>query len=192
MTIFLSLLLLLAPVKLEHGRFTILKDGKKIGSEDFSVMKRGAGYSVEGKITLGELMKSSQMELDDKLAVTSYQVSSNDGSIAVKVMKPVSELKTVVNGETSTADFRFPDGGVILDNDFFHHYLILLYRAQVGQNSLPVFVPQDMRVGTASVRATAPRTYDLAIGEVRLQATVDADGSLTKLVVPAANVVVER
>jgi len=190
--IFLSLLLLLAPVKLERGHFTILKDGNKIGSEEFSIAKRGTGYFVEGKTMLGEMMTSSQMELDQKLAVTSYEVSSREGSISVKVTPPVSELKTVVNGETSSADFRFPDGGVILDNNFFHHYLILLYRAQAGQNSLAVFVPQDMRVGSATIRSTSPRTYDLTVGEVRLQATVDGGGSLTKLVVPAANVVVER
>jgi hypothetical protein len=190
--VFFSLLLLLAPVKLEHGQFTILKDGKKIGTEDFSIAKRGAGYLVEGKTAIGELVISSQMELDDKLAVVSYQVSSREGSIGVKVTPPVSELQSVVNGETSSADFRFPDGGVILDNNFFHHYLILMYRMQAGQNSFSVFVPQDMRVGTATVRNVGPRTFDISVGEVRLQATTDAAGSLTKLVVPSANVVVER
>jgi len=97
-----------------------------------------------------------------------------------------------VNGETSSADFRFPDGGVILDNDLFHHYLILMYRVQAGQNSFPVFVPRDIRNGTATVRRIAPGRYDLDVGDVRLQATTDADGTLTKLVVPSANVVVQR
>ncbi len=105
---------------------------------------------------------------------------------------PVSELQSIVQGETSTADFRFPEGGVILDNNFFHHYLILLYRVQAGQSSFSVFVPHDLRVGAATVRAAGPRTYDLEVGEVKLQATIEADGSLTKLTVPAANVVVQR
>jgi hypothetical protein len=187
-----SLLLLLAPIRLERGQFTILKDGSKIGTEDFSIAKRGSGYLVEGKITIGDLVISSQMELDDKLRVTSYQVSSREGSLVVKVASPVSELQSVVNGETSTADFRFPDGGVILDNDFFHHYLILMYRVQAGQNSFSVFVPRDMRDGSATVRRTGPASYDLDVGEVRLQATTDSDGRLTKLVVPSANVVVQR
>jgi hypothetical protein len=190
--LFFSLLLLLAPVKLEHGQFTILKDGQKIGTEDFSISKRGAGYLVEGKMMIGDLVISSHMELDDKLDVTSYEVSTVQGSLEVKVTPPVSELKSVVNGETSSADFRFPEGGVILDNNFFHHYLILMYRVQAGRNSFSVFVPQDMRVGTATVRRTAARTYELGVGEVKLQATTDADGSLTKLVVPSANVVVQR
>ena len=192
MNVLFSLLILLAPVKLEHGQFTILKDGKKIGTEDYTIAKRGAGYFVEGKTAIGETVVSSQMELDDKLGVTSYQVSSREGSIAVKVTPPVSELQSIVNGETSTADFRFPERGVILDDDFFHHYLILMYRVQAGQNSFSVFVPREMRNGTATVRSTGPGKYDLQVGEVRLQATTDADGRLVRLAVPAVNVMVER
>lgn len=192
MNVLFLLILLFAPVKLEHGQFSILKDGKKVGTEDFSIVKRGSGYVVEGKTTIGEIVVSSQMELDERLRVTSYQVSSPQGSIGVKVTQPVSELQTVVNGETSSADFRFPEDGIILDDNLFHHYLILMYRVQAGQNSFSVFVPQDMRNGTATVRKTGPGRYDLEAGDVRLQATTDADGKLTRIVVPAANVVVER
>ncbi len=163
-----------------------------MGTEEFSVSRRGAGYFVEGKTTIGNDVISSQMELDEKLAVTSYEASSSEGSIHVKVTPPVSELKSIVKGETSTAEFRFPEGGVILDNNFFHHYLILLYRVQTGQSSFAVFVPHDLRVGAATVKTAGPRTYDLEVGEVKLQATIDSDGSLTKLAVPAANVVVQR
>ena len=110
----------------------------------------------------------------------------------VKIESPISELQTVVGGETASADFRFPDGGVILDNNFFHHYLVLLYRAQAGQNNFSVFVPQDKSIGTATVRSTGPRAYDIDVGDVKMKATMDAEGKLIKLTVPAANVVVER
>jgi hypothetical protein len=192
MDVLLLLLLLLAPVKLEHGRFIITKDGKRVGTDEFSVTRRGSGYLVEGKTTIGDVVKSSRMELDASLVATSYEASSQAGSIRVKITPPVSELQSIVNGETSSADFRFPEGGAILDNDFFHHYLILLYRVQEGQKSFSVFVPQDLRVGTATVRSIGPHTYDLQVGEVRLEATTDADGSMTRLTVPSANVVVQR
>jgi hypothetical protein len=193
MSVLLSLVLLLAPVKAEHGQFNIMKDGKKIGAEEFTLSKTGSGYSLEGKTTIGDLTITSQMELDDKLAPASYTVSSKEGTIRVKVASPISELQTAVNGHASaSADFRFPDGGVILDNNFFHHYLILLYRVHTGLNTFPVFVPQDMRVGSATVRSTGPRTYDLEVGDVKLQGTTDADGRLIRLTVPSANVVVER
>jgi len=192
MNVLLSLVLLLAPVKIEHGRFNVIKDGKRIGTEEFSVTKQGVGYVIDAKTTIGDLTISSKMEMDDKLAPTSYEASSREGTMRVRVASPISELQTVVGGETSSADFRFPDGGVILDNNFFHHYLILLYRAQAGRNTFPVFVPQDRSIGAATVRSTGPRTYELEFGDVKMQATTDADGALIKLTVPTANVVVER
>ena len=192
MNALLSLLLLLAPVKIEQGRFNIVKDGKKIGTEEFTVGRRESNYTINGKLTIGDLTISSRMELTENLIPVSYEAATPGGAIRVKVASPLSELQTVVGADTSSADFRFPDRGVILDNNFFHHYLVLLYRAQSGQTNFEVFVPQDMRVGTATVRSTGPRMYDLQVGDVKMQATTDADGSLIKLTVPGANVVVER
>jgi hypothetical protein len=192
MSALLSLLLLLAPVKLEHAQFNIVRDGNKIGSEEFTVAKQGANYLIDGKTTIGDMTISSRMELDDKLLPVSYQASSREGTLRVKIASPISEIESVVAGETSSADFRFPDGGLILDNNFFHHYLVLLYRAQAGQSAFTVFVPQDRSLGTATVRSTGPRAYDLQVGEVKMQATTDSDGRLLKLSFPSARVVVER
>src|SRR5213594_1241801 len=192
MIILLSLGLLLAPIKTENGRFTIYQDGKRIGTEDFSVVQRQQGYLVEGRTSIGEVKISSRMELNEKLTPTFYEYSDSRNTIRVKIENPISELETTISGKSSSADFRFPEGGVILDNNFFHHYLILLYRVQAGQSSFSVFVPHDLRVGAATVRPAGPRTYNLDVGEVKLQATIDAEGSLMKLAVPAANVVVQR
>jgi hypothetical protein len=192
MTLLLSILLLLTPIKVEQGRFNIIKDGKRIGTDEFTITLNGSNYVMNGRVAIGSLVISSKMELNDKLMPLSYEVSNSEGAIRVNVTPPISELQTVAGGKTSTADFRFPDSGVILDNNFFHHYLILLYRVQQGQTDFGVFVPQDMRVGSALVRSTGPRTYDLQVGDVRLQATTDVDGSLIKLAVPDAKVVVER
>ena len=95
MNALLSLLLILAPVKLEHGRFVITKDGKRVGVEEFSIARRGSGYLVEGKTTIGEVVKSSRMELDAKLVATSYEASSEAGTIRVQITSPLSELQSV-------------------------------------------------------------------------------------------------
>ena len=194
MSMLLSLLLLLAPVpiKTEHGRFNIVKDGQNVGTDEFTVSRHDSNYVVEGKTTLGGMTVTSRMEVTEKLVPVSYEASTPDGTMRVTVASPISELQTVVNGETSSADFRFPEGALILDNNLFDHYLILMYRVQAGEKKFSVFVPQDRSVGSATVRSTGPRTYELEIGDVRMQATVDNDGTLTKLVVPAAKVVVER
>ena len=192
MTILLPLILLLAPIKVEHGRFNITKDGKKIGAEEFSIAMQGKNYTVDGKVTIGEVTISSRMELDDKLAPVSYEASSPEGKMRVTISSPISELQAIVGDETSSADFRFPEGGIILDNNLFHHYLILLYRVQTGQTNFPVFVPQERSAGTATVRATGPGAYELQLGDLKMEATTDHEGKLIKLTVPSANVVVER
>jgi len=191
MNLLLSLVLLLAPIKIETGQFNIVQDGKKIGTEQYSVTKIQTGYRIEGRTTLDNI--SSKMEVDENLVPTFYEYTKGQGTIRVKVNSPVSELESTVPGaQPETIDFRFPERGIILDNNFFHHFLILLYRFQSGERMFSVFVPQDMRVGSASVRPTGPRSFDLEVGDVKLQATTDADGRLMRLTVPDAKVVIER
>jgi hypothetical protein len=193
MNLWLLLLLLLpAPVKVEHGKFNITQEGRKIGTDEFTISRHNSNYVLESKTMIGDVVTSSRMELSDKLIPVSYEVSSAEGKISVTVNSPLSELQTVVKGDTSSADFRFPESGAILDNNFFDHYLMLIYRAQAGQTNFSVFVPQDRRVGMATVHSTGQRSYDLEVGDVHMQASVDNDGSLTRLVVPSAKVVVER
>ena len=192
MNLLFPLILLLAPIKLETGHFTIYQDGKKIGTENFTISKSDQGYLVRGQTNIAGLDISSRMELNEKLVPTFYEYSNAQGTIRIKVSTPTSELESIVDGDNSSIDFRFPEGGLILDNNFFHHYLIMLYRAQRGQTMFPVFVPQDMRVGTATVRSTGQQTYDLEAGDVKLQAATDSDGRLIRLEVPDAKVLVER
>src|SRR5262245_40565579 len=192
MSVLLSFLLLLTPIKIEHGRFNIVKDGKKIGTDEFTVVMRGSEYLIDGKATVGDVTIYCKTELNSKLEPICYEVASQQGLIRIKVASPVSEMQTVVGADSSSTDIRFPEGGVILDNNFFHQYLVLLYRAQMGQTNFSVFVPQDMSVGSAEIRSTGPRTYDLEVGDIKMQATTAPDGSLIKLTVPSANVVVER
>jgi hypothetical protein len=191
MNLLLPLVLLLAPIKIETGQFNIVQDGKKIGTEQYSVTKIQTGYRIEGRTTLDNI--SSKMEVDENLVPTFYEYTKGQGSIRVRVNSPLSELESTAAGvQPETIDFRFPERGIILDNNFFHHFLILLYRFQSGERMFSVFVPQDMRVGSASVRPTGPRSFDLEVGDVKLQATTDADGRLMRLTVPDAKVVIER
>jgi hypothetical protein len=192
MSLVLFLAVLLAPIKLENGQFNILQDGRKIGTEQYSITKAQEGYKVEGRTMIGDLNISSKMDLDDKLVPTFYEYSNNPGTIRVKITNPLGELETITNGETSAIDFRFPERGVILDTNFFHHFLILLYRAQMGERMFSVFIPQTMAVGSVSVQTTGSRTFNLDTGDVKLEATTDGDGRLMRLAVPDAKLVIER
>jgi hypothetical protein len=165
-----------------------------VGTEEFSVRSQNKGFVLEGRTKLDGDPETltSRMELDENLNPTSYEYTHGKGTIRIKVGSESSELTVVENGQPSTTNFRFPKGALIVDNNFFHHYLMLLYRVKGTDESFPIFVPQDMQVGQAKVHKTATRTYALEVGDVNLQATVDEAGKMLRLEVPSAKVVVER
>jgi hypothetical protein len=192
--ILLAVLLFLAPITPESGRFTITQNGRRVGTEEFTISTIGSGYLVQGRTQLTGTSgtMTSRMELDAKLNPTSYEYSRGGSTIRIRMEQPVSELITTEGGKESTVDFRFPKEGFIVDNNFFHHYLLLLYRVGEKGASLPVFVPQDVRQGEATIRPKGNRTFELIMGDVRLEATTDMNGRMLRLAVPAAGVVVER
>ena len=190
----LAALLLLAPITPETGKFTIRQDGRTIGTEEFTIRTIQSGYVAEGKTQLAgdPSPLTCKMEFDNNLKVVSYEYTHGSATIKIKVAQPTSEMTLGDRGQESSTDFRFPDDGAILDNNFFHHYLLLLYRVKGANERFGVFVPQDMQVGEARVRSTGARTFTLELGDLKLEATVDGNGRLTRLSVPSAKVVVER
>src|SRR6185295_14295686 len=152
----IATVLLLAPVVSESGRFTIKQNGKTIGTEEFTIQAREKGYIAEGRTKLSgdPNTLTSRMELDEKLVPISYEYSNGKGTIRVRVdnKERTSELTIVENGQSSSTDFKFPNDASILDNNFFHHYLLLLYRAKAADQLIPLFVPQDMQVGVAIIK----------------------------------------
>jgi hypothetical protein len=188
-------LLLLGPVTLESGKFNITREGKKVGTEQFTVSaRRGGGYLVESKTQLSgdKSIQSSRMELDEKLVPLSYEYTRGNGIIRVKIEQPTSEYETEADGKKSTIDFKFPENALIIDNNFFAHYLLLMYRIGESGGELPVFVPQDIQLGIAIVKPKGNNVYELNIGYVRMEATTDKNGKLIKLTAPESKVVVER
>src|SRR5262245_2528431 len=178
MNILFSLILLLAPIMAETGRFTIYQDGKKIGTEDFSIAPQAGGYVAQGRTQISlnaqVLDLQSRMELDEKLNPTSYEFQSNSIKIRLKVGNPLSELEYTVDGKTEPRDIRLPADGAIIDDNFFHHYLILLYRAGSAATSIPTFVPQQLTLGTLTVRPSGNRTFELETSNLKLVATTDS------------------
>ncbi len=188
-------LMLLGPVTLESGKFTITQDGKKVGSEQFTISaRRGGGYIAEAKVQLvgDPSIQSSRMELDENLKPISYEYLRGKGAIRVKIGRPTSDYETESEGKKSSIDIKFPDNAAIVDNNFFSHYLLLLYKVGEAGGELPIFVPQDIQLGLAIVNAKGNNVYELNIGYITMEATTDKSGKLIKLTAPGSKVVVER
>ena len=128
---------------------------------------------------------------------TSTRLSTSNRSqeilIRVRLASPVSEVEYTVDGQRTPYDVRIPTNGMIVDNNFFHHYLLLLYKVGREGGELPVFVSNEMQLGSVTVVPTGNLTYELDSSNLKLQATTDSDGRrLLRLGLPDSNVVVER
>jgi hypothetical protein len=198
MNVVFLLLLLLAPLRAETGKFTISVGGNRIGTEEFSVTPRTGGYLIEGHTVITAPNQKadlkSRMELNEALKVTAYEFQSGIGSIHLKVNSPLSELEYVTDGEKHSDDIRFPADGAIVDSNFFHHYAVLLYRvaAMKGTVTVATFVPQDLHLASLTIKNPSPNTYEIDSGSIKVIATTDKDGRLVRLAVPDAKVLVER
>ena len=196
MNILLSLALLLAPIKADSGRFTIYQNGQRIGTEDFTINPKRGGYSAEGRTQISTGTQTfdlkSRMELNEQLMPLSYEFQTQGIVISLKVEDPISELEYTGDGKTESRDIRFPANGAIIDANFFHHYLLLLYRAAISGQTVSVFVPREMTVGQLRIRDAGNRTYELETSDGKAVATTDADGRMIKLTFPDSKVVVER
>jgi hypothetical protein len=196
----IALLILLAgaslDVKTESSRFTITQNGKKVGTEEFSITARkGGGYIAEGSTKLNSESSAikSRMELDEQLRPISYEYRRGAGVIRMKIDKPLSEYETGTGDKLTSINFRFPENGFIVDNNFFHHIQLLLYKLDRKGGEATIVVPQDMNLGAVTVTPRDKQTFDLQMGDVKMEATIDPfDGRLLRLAAPAAKVVVER
>ena len=196
MSIVSLILLAVLPVQVESARFTILVNGEEVGTEEFTIEQSGDGFLARGRTRLevdGQTIDvQSRMELDGDLNPISYEYRSAERVVRMEITDLFTEVQIIADGQTTPYDIRFPSDGVIIDDNFFHHYLLLLYRVGDLGGILPVFVPQQMTLGSLQVRPAGDRTFELESQNLRLRATTDEDGRMIRLVLLDSDVVVER
>jgi hypothetical protein len=196
MNILLSFVLLIASIRPESGTFTIYSDGKKIGTEEFTITAERGGWFAQGRTRISTDGQSfdlrSRMRLNEELLPVSYEFETRGAVIKLNVGDPTSELEIGTDGKTQKHDIRFPAGGAIIDANFFHHYLLLLHRVGIGGKTVDVLIPREMTTGQLRIRDAGNRSFELETSDGRAVATTDADGRMLRLAFPDAKVVVER
>ena len=180
----------------ESGQFEVSLNGQRIGTEQFSILRSGDGFLATGRMRFqvdGQSVEAeSRMELDAALHPVSYEYRSGSRRISVDVGPETAEVEITVDGETTSVDVRFPSDGMIVDDNLFHHYLLLLHRLGAAGGEISVLVPQQLTMGTLRVEPAGDRTYEVVSENLRLRASTDEEGRLVRLVAPDSSVVVER
>jgi hypothetical protein len=196
MTIISLVLLAVLPLQVESSRFTVSIEGERVGTEEFSVVRIEGGFLATGHTRLEVNGQSvdvrSRMELDASFNPVAYEYRSGDQVLSVEILGQAAEIEYTVGGQRTPYDVRFPSGGMIIDDNFSHHYMLVLYRLGEAGGTVPVFVPQQMTLGALDVARVSEGNYELRSESIQLRATTDEEGRLLRLTLAESNVVVER
>lgn len=150
----------------DTGMFTVSVSGKPIGSERFEIRSDRDGVEAEAKIELrveqqGKTMEfklSAKLVLNSNLQPLTYTWSqkgpqSSQLTVDLRTSPAKTRYKTVT-GEDDQRDFELPKDVVILDDNVFHQYQLLLYRflrTPGKKQTFRAFVPQEALPGVVEL-----------------------------------------
>src|SRR5438093_6534358 len=150
----------------ERGKFKILFNGEQIGEEQFQILGDGSNFkaSAEIHLTVEREKENVTFHLNPTLQFTrlfepiSYQVVQEAGVNKTKArvnFKPGrSEAVYETGQEKDSREIELKPDVVILDDNVFHHYILLARRYDFlkgGLQEFAAFIPQQFLAGTISV-----------------------------------------
>jgi hypothetical protein len=219
----LGLLLTFAAAPALHGQkageqggvLRITADGQSLGTERYRIRRSGANLEAVADIQLDvrgtRIEQNTSMTLSPAGEPLSYEWRMDKPKkMHVSVLfdggKAVATYP-LESGQEDRQEFHFNTGRVaVLDNNVFHHFALFarLYDSQKqGVQSFPVFIPQSIQPGTATIESKGTdtlqvngenvlaRRLEIITTDNRVLVWIKEDGGLLRLEVPAAKVVVE-
>ena len=198
---------------LDEGSYTLIRDGERIGREDFSIRSTpstGAPVLVaQGRITIGTRRVSPGLNADtagfilryqsevrvEGRVVESYSGQTNRDHYAARIQR--------ADGE-SAREFRLPPGTVAVDDEVVHQ---LWFVARRGPDAtVPVLVPRRNVVEMVRVELVGPerlamdvREFDTRHLRLRTEGSglvrdiwLDETGRMLKVAFPALRLVAVR
>lgn len=189
---------------LEHGTFVIEQAGKVLGEEEFYLEKTSTGVvlvsSTELRLPSGELVFHGEVELSGDLRPQTYRlaISAPSAEQTVEVVFSGSGAHLVFRAGNVKKELSLAgDDWVVLDNNFFSHYLLLLPRLEGDR--LTALVPQvgiALPVKVLAVLPGAARAGDekfdvmvhkVALGDLVIR-LVEMGGELVGATIPVQRV----
>jgi hypothetical protein len=171
----------------DDGSFQVSIDGRRVGTEEFSIRQTGSGAAVElaatGTVQLN--LPTGSLELNPRLRATglradpvAYEVtvggdsprriigSLGPGRFTARIVSPTGE---------QMREYVASSGAVILDDGVAHHYHFLARRVRNGR--VPVIIPRENRQVMVSVTDHGEEAVTVAGSTVSLfRLTVQPDG----------------
>jgi hypothetical protein len=190
----------------DRGSLKILASGQVVGTETFDIEPAGEGFRMRGELKVKmpngrDASESSVINLSHDLTVTSYtrvQKAPTKASVQVDMVAGNAKAHYITAEGPKDFEFLMEPAAIILDTNFFHHYVLLIARYDAkkgGAQHVQVLIPQESTPGMVLLDYLGKDD-----GHDKWSAKTDAltieiwtDGAkLYKLSVPAAKVEVVR
>lgn len=174
------LLLLLAPpplraqaTSLDEGSFRLLRDGRQVGTESFSIRQSGTGADAiviaQGTVTLDtanitERLTASLRAEGPALRPAAYEVAvqgPDPQRIAGRVVGGRFSARILSGAGEQMREYLASEGAVLLDEGVAHHHYFLARRAAGGAARVPVIIPRLNRQVSAQVTDRGRETITL-------------------------------
>ena len=198
---------------LDEGSFTIIRDGERVGREDFSVRSTpGSGAPelvAQGRLAIGTRRVSPGLNADTTGFVRRYQSEVRVDGRVVETYSGVTSRDHYTSriqrsdGE-SAREFRLPPGCVAVDDEIVHQ---LWFVARRGAGALvPVLVPRRNLVEMVRVELVGAerltfelREFDTTHLRLRTEGTgvvrdvwIDSGGHVLKVAIPGQKLIAVR
>lgn len=203
----------------DEGVYVVYRNGQVTANEKFRIVARGRTIEAKGETVVTNPANSSlklpkstaELTLDSSWNLSSYkwrQTGLKRSRIDLTFNGNLIEARVRRAGAKSQLrKFVLPANIVILDNNFMHHFALLLYRydgARGGNQIFQVFVPQEVRPGLITIQFLGTETIELdgqsiLLGRYKVQTETlaldvwaDENRQLRRLSFPAEGVEVIR
>ncbi len=203
----------------DQGTLVISIAGKDVGTEKFQIRPRRHGIEAAGEVDIRvqqagravEFRTVSDLVLNATLWPRTYtweQIAPRPSGLKINFLaSPVTARYRILNGKTDLRKFVLPKNVVVLDDNVFSHYEILVWRylrAQGRRQSFAAFIPQEALPGRVSVREAPNQKITVAGGKLnarhlivttdlaRLDLWTNSAGDLERVSIPTAQLMAVR
>ena len=203
----------------EQGEFSILLDGREIGSERYMIQSGANSFVSTSVLDFRNPSESRQkvhletrLEMDGNYVPRAYllksDVDGNKGTMAGSFAPNQAMFQYTSGGKPQKRGLLVGNRYTILDSNIYHHFVFLtrLFRHSGGEKTqkFEVVIPQEMESGDLKViqlrrddlevhgKKREVRVLQLDSGALEIQLWVDREGLLQKISVPARALEVVR
>ncbi|CAN5800766.1 hypothetical protein BH23GEM3_BH23GEM3_02530 [soil metagenome] len=199
----------------DEGTFQVSVDGRRVGTEEFTIRQTGSGANVEtlatGRVQLN--LPTGTLELAPRLRATGLQADPVTYEVAVGGDSPRRIVGSLGSGRFSARivsptgeqlrEYVASTGAIVLDDGVAHQYYFLARRVRNGR--VPIIIPRENRQVMATVtdhgeealtvggvRANLFRLVIQPDGGAERHVWVDALNRVIRVEIPSTNYVAVR